>query len=96
MGDDLAEGKLTLPLIVALRDGDEPTRQVVRDALAGKDASALPAVQAALQTCDALGYTQRAAEREIASAKGALEVLPPSPYRDALAELADFALHRAY
>ena len=96
VGDDLAEGKLTLPLIVALRDGEEPLRRVVREALAKKDASALPAVQAALQSCDALGYTQRAAEREIASAKVALEVLPPSPYREALGALADFALHRAY
>ena len=83
-------------MIVALRDGDEATRQVVREALSKKDASALPAVQAALQSCDALGYTQRAAEREIASAKAALEVLPPSPYREALGALADFALHRAH
>ena len=96
VGDDLAEGKLTLPLIVALRDGDASTRRVISEALARKDASALPAVQAALQACDALGYTQRAAEREIAKAKAALEVLSPSPYRDALAELADFALHRAF
>ena len=79
VGDDLAEGKLTLPLIVALRDGDASTRRVISEALARKDASALPAVQAALQACDALGYTQRAAEREIAKAKAALEVLSPPP-----------------
>lgn len=95
-GDDLAEGKLTLPLIVALRDGDTATRALVQEALTRKDASALGEVRHALARCDALGYTQRAAENEVAQAKAALHALPESPFRSALANLADFALTRSF
>jgi octaprenyl-diphosphate synthase len=96
LGDDLAEGKPTLPLIYALRTGSAEQRAVVRNAIENGDASNLAAVTAAIESTGGLAYTARLARREAALAIEALADVPDSAYKQALRELADFAVERAY
>jgi octaprenyl-diphosphate synthase len=96
LGDDLAEGKPTLPLIYALRVGSPEQRAVVREAIEKGDASDLAGVTAAIESTGGLAYTARLARREAALAIEALADVPDSAYKQALRELADFAVDRAY
>ena len=96
LGDDLAEGKPTLPLIYALRVGSPEQRAVVRNAIEKGDASDLAGVTAAIESTGGLAYTARLARREAALAIEALADVPDSAYKQALRELADFAVERAY
>lgn len=94
LGDDLAEGKLTLPLILALQRGDEAIVACIADALREGRREALPDVVKALRSTDALDACEAHAENELAAARQALDALPAGPSRDALALLADYALRR--
>lgn len=95
-GDDLAEGKPTLPLIYALRTGTDEQRQVIRTSIEQGSAAELPRITAAIESTGGLAYTARLARREVALAIEALAVLPESAYKQALRELADFAVDRTY
>jgi len=95
VGDDLAEGKPTLPLIVAMRDGDAATRDLIRDAISAGGTGDIQAVLAALAATGAIEATMAMAGREAAAARSALSALPASPMRDALAELATMAVARS-
>jgi len=92
LGDDLAEGKPTLPLIHALRHGDDSQRAAIRRAIKDGGLSELGPVVAAIDATGGLEYTQRAAETESALALAELHVLPASPYKEGLASLARFSL----
>ncbi|MCB1628693.1 MAG: polyprenyl synthetase family protein [Xanthomonadales bacterium] len=94
LGDDLAEGKLTLPLILALQRGSDEVVQCIADALREGRREALPAVVQALRSTDALEACEARAETELQAALQALDGLPQGPCRDGLAFLADYALHR--
>ncbi len=94
IGDDLAEGKPTLPLIRAMQIGDKEQRESLRDVIEKGGREHIDIVKEAIASTDAIEYTFKAAETEAAKAKNALETLPPSPYRDALATLADFSIDR--
>lgn len=94
IGDDLAEGKPTLPLIRAMQVGTEEQKQSLRDVIKKGGREQIDIVKEAIASTDAIEYTFKAAETEAAKAKTALETLPPSPYRDALATLADFSVDR--
>ncbi len=96
VGDDLAEGKPTLPLIYALRTGNEDQRRIIRRSIEQGSAAELAAVTAAIESTGGLAYTARLARREASEAIDALSVLPDSPYKQALRELADFAVDRTY
>ncbi|MEE4361513.1 MAG: polyprenyl synthetase family protein [Pseudomonadales bacterium] len=96
VGDDLAEGKLTLPLIHTLRCGDAEAAGVVRDAVNARSAEAFAAVRDAVRASGSIEYTLDLAERCIDRAHRCLEVLPANPYRDALTDLANFALQRDF
>jgi octaprenyl-diphosphate synthase len=96
LGDDLAEGKPTLPLIYALKVGSAEQRAIVRSAIEDGDASNLAAVTTAIESTGGLAYTARLARREAALAIEALADVPDSAYKQALRELADFAVERAY
>ena len=96
IGDDLAEGKPTLPLIYTIAHGNAEYRNLVRDAILAKDSGRIDEVVRAVQANRALEYTQTMAEQQISLAKSQLESLNPGLYRDTLANLADFALHRSY
>jgi octaprenyl-diphosphate synthase len=95
-GDDLAEGKPTLPLIYALRTGSPEQRRVIRSGLEQGSVAELAAITDAIESTGGLAYTARLARREAASAIEALSELPDTAYRDALRELADFAVDRTY
>jgi octaprenyl-diphosphate synthase len=94
LGDDLAEGKPTLPLIRAMASGSEPQRAAVRRAIAegGRDDFA-PVLEAVMAT-GALDYAREAARREAEAAKRALAPLAASAHRDSLLELASFSVAR--
>jgi len=94
MGDDLAEGKPTLPLIHVMREGAPEQAALVRAAITQKDKSQLPAILAAVTACGSLRYTRDAAQRRHDTALEALARLPESPARAALEALAHSALAR--
>jgi octaprenyl-diphosphate synthase len=94
LGDDLAEGKPTLPLIYTMRQGNEQAAGVVRHALEHASRDHFSQVLAAVQSCGALDYARREAEAAADRAVAALAALPDSPARQALAELAILAVKR--
>ena len=96
MGDDLAEGKPTLPLIHAIRESDEYNARVVHEAIRTRGIDAIDEVIAAVESAGSLAYTSRLAADEADLAGEALSAIPSSPYRDALAGLAEFAIGRNY
>ena len=94
LGDDLAEGKPTLPLIRAMAVADDAQRALLRQAIEEGGADKVEAVMKVIESTDAIPYTARLARTEADAAKAALEPLPPSSFRSALAALADFAVDR--
>jgi octaprenyl-diphosphate synthase len=95
LGDDLAEGKPTLPLIYTLRAGTQAQAAVVKRAILEGGREDFAEVLAAIQSCGALDYARRAAEREAQSAMRALDRLPPSEFKQSLLELARFSVTRS-
>ena len=94
IGDDLAEGKTTLPMILAMADADADTAAMLRHAIEHADASALPDITRAIRNGNALARTEAIANAYANRAITALADLPSSPQRDALAALARYALAR--
>lgn len=93
-GDDLAEGKPTLPLIHTINEGSVEDAAVVRTALAKRSADDLPSVLQAIQRNRALDYTKKCAEGYSARALEQLAELPSNAYRDALETLVHYAVAR--
>lgn len=96
VGDDLADGKATLPLIHALKHGTEAQQLKIRQSLERGTLDYLPEVMEAITATNAIEYTRSFAEKEVECAIAALQVLPESVYKDALAELARYAVKRDY
>jgi octaprenyl-diphosphate synthase len=94
LGDDLAEGKPTLPLIRVMQAGSAEQRARVRRAIADGGRADFAPVLAAIRATDALEYARDAARREAEAAARAIGTLPPSVYRDSLLELAAFSVTR--
>jgi octaprenyl-diphosphate synthase len=96
IGDDLAEGKPTLPLIHALHNGSAEQHALLRSAIERGGLEQIDGVVAAIEATGSLTYTARRAEYESELARQALAVIPESPYKQALLELAYFSVHRDY
>ena len=96
VGDDLREGKPTLPLIYLMDHGTAEQRQLVRSCIENGDEEHFDAVLAAISTSGALDYTRRAAEEQSARALAAIAGLPASVYKDALLQLAEFSVKRTH
>ena len=96
IGDDLADGKPTLPLIYAMNHGSAAEKHMIREAIESGSTQNLRSIQLAIETSGGLRYTAERAEAEVGMAVEALRVLPASPYRDALKTLAEFAIRRRY
>ena len=96
IGGDLAEGKPTLPLIYTLRQGDTRQRELIRSAIEEGGLAQIEAVIDAIESTGSITYTARRAEDEAAQAIQALAVIPDSPYKQALHDLAHFSVHRSY
>ncbi|MGB1580357.1 MAG: polyprenyl synthetase family protein [Nevskiales bacterium] len=94
IGDDLAEGKTTLPLIHVINTGTAAQRDLVSNAIREGDLGKLDQIQAAIESTNAIAYTSARAEDEANAAIAALDLLPESPHKQALAELARFAVAR--
>lgn len=96
VGDDLAEGKSTLPIIHAIKHGTESQQAFLRQAIENGSLEQIDDVTAAIESTGALAYTARRAEEEATLAKVALADVPESEYKQALLELADFSIERSY
>jgi octaprenyl-diphosphate synthase len=96
LGDDLAEGKPTLPLIYAIQHGNPQDAQVIINAVKNGDRNAFNEVYAVVLATKAIAYTEQRAEQEAQKAIDALHVLPESTFKDALISLAKFSVQRNY
>jgi len=95
LGDDLAEGKPTLPLIRVLRTGTPEQAALVRRAIVDGGREDFPAVLGAIRACGALDYAREAAQREVDAATKSLQALPASEFKGSLLELASFSVTRS-
>jgi octaprenyl-diphosphate synthase len=93
VGDDLREGKPTLPLIRVLEVGTPEQKQLVREAIEKGEAD-FDAVARAIQQTGALEHASRCAVAEAALARQSIEILPESPARKALIDFCTFAIER--
>lgn len=96
IGDDLAEGKATLPLIYAMRNGSPQEARVVRDAIERGGIAELNPVLDAIRRTGALDYARQQAQAEVRVASHAIAHLPRSTHLDCLLELARFAVERHF
>lgn len=96
IGDDLREGKATLPLIAAMQRGTADESQVIRTAIENGDVSMLDEVVRIVRTTGALDVTRNAAMLEAQRAIKVAKQLPPNPHTDCLIELSSHLLERKY
>ena len=96
VGDDLAEGKPTLPLLYLLKKGTAAQVALVRHAIENGGLAEFELILAAINSTDALAYTRAQAQREVELACAAIEALPDSAYKQNLLRLAQFAVNRNY
>ena len=96
VGDDLAEGKPTLPLIQAMLTGDRHQANLIREAIETGEREKLAEIVAIVESTGALAYTSRRAKDQSEKASQAISGLPDSPYKKALADLAEFSILRSY
>lgn len=96
LGDDLAEGKATLPLIYAMRNGGPARSALIRKAIIDGGLSDFEPVMSAIRDTGALEYVRGQAEASSRQANNAISALPNSKYKDCLLELAAFAVTRNY
>ncbi|MEA5097578.1 MAG: polyprenyl synthetase family protein [Burkholderiaceae bacterium] len=96
LGDDLREGKMTLPLIHLMRHGTEQQRQLVRNSIRHGDENNFDAILAAIAACGGLDYTKRQADKAAAAAAAALIHFTDSQFKESLLKLCAFAAARKY
>lgn len=97
VGDDLSEGKPTLPLLHAMRNGNPEQSQMIREAIEqGNGRHLLESVLETMNQCGSLEWTRQAAENEADKAIAALKALPESPWRSALEALAHMSVQREF
>ncbi len=96
VGDDLAEGKPTLPLIHAMLNGTPEQASIVRRAIEEGGVDDIDRIREVIETTGAIAYTAKTAREEADMAKAALERVPDSPYKQALITLAEFSVNRTY
>ena len=94
VGDDLTEGKTTLPLIHAMQKGTAAERALISDAITNKSARRLSEVVAAVQRCGSLDYTRAQARHYHDLALAQLQQLPASTSRSALERITHLSIHR--
>ena len=94
LGDDLAEGKPTLPLIYAMRKGTPEQATMVKEAIENGDLDKIEQIHEAIHSCGAIDYTSDCAKNEAKLAIKALQFLPESNHKEALIFLANFSVNR--
>lgn len=96
VGDDLREGKPTLPLIYLMRHGSDAERELVRACIEQGDEQHFDVVLHAITQSGALDYTRRAAQAEAQRAAAAIGAMRASEFKDSLLQLCAFAVERNY
>jgi len=96
VGDDLAEGKPTLPLIYAMRHGTPEQSALIRKAIETGGRENIDIVMEAIESTGAIAYTSRSAKEEADRALRELSEVPASPYKEALVTLAEFSVERTF
>lgn len=96
IGDDMAEGKATLPLIHTMQHGTPEAAQVVKRALTERDANQLPDVIQAVKDSNSLDYCRRLAEAHTLHCIESIKTLPSNKYREGLEALASIAVCRMH
>lgn len=94
VGDDLAEGKPTLPLIHALKHADEQDRELIRQSILNGGTDRLQDVVRIVHSCGGLEYTRQLAQQHAAAAVEKIMLLPDSPFRTALLQMSELAVAR--
>lgn len=96
IGNDLSEGKPTLPLIHALRHGSPAEVKIIRHAIKTGSSEHLNSIIGIIESTGAIEYTANAAKQHALNAKTTLTHIPESPYRQALHDLTEFVVERSY
>jgi octaprenyl-diphosphate synthase len=96
IGDDLAEGKPTLPLIHCMKTGTPEQAELIRNAIISGAADQIEQVRSAIESTDSITYTARRAEEQARLAMQSAENMPDSPYKQALLDLALYSVHRTF
>lgn len=94
IGDDLADGKATLPLLYALQHGTKSQQEVIRHSLQTGTLDNLPDILNTINETNAVHYTRQVAKKEVERAIDALQVLPDSVFKTALIDVARYAVER--
>ena len=94
LGDDLAEGKATLPLIYAMEKASEAERKMIRTAIESGGLLRLEEIRAIIDRTGAIGYTMRSATEAAELAIRARGGMPDSEYKQAMIAIAEFAVKR--
>jgi octaprenyl-diphosphate synthase len=96
VGDDLREGKPTLPLLVAMERGSAQERELIRHAIEHGEIARLPEIVEIVRHTGAIGATRDAARAEAENARQALRLVPQSPSREALLEFCVRSVDRSF
>ncbi len=96
VGNDLKEGKMTLPLIYLMKNGSEKQKASVRKSVEENDESCFPAVLNAVRSSGAMDYTYQKARQAVAEAVQALSALDSGQYKKSLLKLSSFSVERNY
>mgnify|MGYP000344858942 FL=1 len=94
IGDDLAEGKATLPLIYAMKEGSSEDRKIIRDAILEGGLDQLDQITAIIKSTGALQYTANKAREAADNAISSLGRVPESKYKQALIDIAELSIQR--
>jgi octaprenyl-diphosphate synthase len=94
LGDDLAEGKATLPLIYAMQQGSPEDKELIRNAIVEGGLDQLERITAIIEATGALEYTAKRAQEAADTAIAALSDVPDSPCKKALVAIAEFSVQR--
>ena len=94
LGDDLAEGKPTLPIIYAINNSSPTERKIIQTAIKNGDLTKLAIIQEIIESTGAIKYTSMRAQEAAEKAVDASSILPDSKYKEALISIANFAVHR--
>lgn len=96
IGDDLSDGKMTLPLIFALQKSNASQKKLIQETLNHGLLHNFQDILKIIQETEALAYSREIAEKEVRAAHEALQILPNSIYKDALSELATYSITRQH
>lgn len=96
VGDDLAEGKPTMPLIYAMREGSTEEAALIRRAIEQGGREQIEPIMRAVENTGAIAYTRALARQAVDQAVACLDCLPDSPYRESMRNMALFSVDRAY